>query len=514
MTPVRLQSQQATSADAGAALRELADGVLMPCFDGLVAPEWLLRRVAGGLGGVCLFARNIASPQQVRALTGSLLALRSDLVIAIDEEAGDVTRFDAATGSRFPGAAALGRADDTELTREIGYQVGVLLRGAGISLNFAPSADVAVDRSNPVIGTRSFGADPELVARHAVAFLTGQQEAGVHACVKHFPGHGDTATDSHLSLAVVATDGAGMTRVALPPFAAAIAAGVAAVMTGHLVIPAIDDLPASLSPRWTTEILRGDMGFAGVVVTDALEMAAIAGNYGTAGGAVLALRAGADLLCLGGEDAGEVMLDQVRDAIVHAVQQGELSVQRLTDAAARVRSLAVLIEPDDRAARQAAAAQAASAADLMSAADLASAAALEIAGPLPQLGAAPGDERALVLRCDEPGSLAVGIVPWGLAAAGADVTEVPLRRGEPLPLNALRSAAAVALLTRDLHRHHWMSDLLADVRASRPDAVLVEMGSATIDGIAPPAIASHGASVANARAVAAALGLNSRGPQS
>ncbi|MET0863559.1 MAG: glycoside hydrolase family 3 N-terminal domain-containing protein, partial [Nakamurella sp.] len=209
-------------------LETLADGVLMPCFDGTSAPEWVLRRVSGGLGGVCLFARNIGTPEQLRALTDSLLARRSDLVIAVDEEAGDVTRLDAATGSRFPGSAALGKADDVELTREIGHQVGVLLRQAGITLNFAPSADVAVDRSNPVVGTRSFGDDPDLVSRHAAAFLTGQQSAGVHACVKHFPGHGDTATDSHLSIAVVATSRDELTRVALPPFRAAIAAGVAA----------------------------------------------------------------------------------------------------------------------------------------------------------------------------------------------------------------------------------------------------------------------------------------------
>jgi beta-N-acetylhexosaminidase len=490
VNPVQLQSPAAQSAGTEDELRVLADGVLMPCFDGRIAPEWLLRRVAGGLGAVCLFARNIDTPEQVRALTGALLAQRGELVIAIDEEAGDVTRLDAATGSRFPGAAALGRADDPALTAEIGYQVGVLLRDAGITLNFAPSADVAVDRSNPVIGTRSFGDDPELVARHAVAFLQGQQAAGVHACVKHFPGHGDTATDSHLSLAVVASDAAGLARVALPPFAAAIDAGVAAVMTGHLVIPVIDELPASLSARWTTEILRGEMGFAGVVVTDALEMAAIAGNYGIATGAVLALRAGADLLCLGGEDAGEVMLDQVRDAIVHAVQQGELPLDRLTDAATRVRSLAVLGETQRDWAAQPAAAS------------VAAAAALEVAGPLPQL---PAD--TLVLRCDEAGSLAVGTVPWGLSGAGASVVELPLRRGDHLPLNEIRSAPAVVLLTRYRHLHHWMAHLAADLRALRPDAVLVEMGNSSIHDVAPPAIASHGASVANARAVAAVLGL-------
>ncbi len=219
MTPTVLDPQR-TGVPPTDALTSLADGVLMPCFDGVSAPDWLLRRTSGSLGGVCLFSRNIGSPEQVRALTAELRASRGDLVIAIDEEAGDVTRLDAATGSRFPGAAALGRADDVHLTEEIGYQVGSLLRDAGINLNFAPSADVAVDPTNPVIGTRAFGDDAALVSRHTAAFIAGHQAAGIHACVKHFPGHGDTATDSHTAVAVVDTDLAGLETIALPPFRA------------------------------------------------------------------------------------------------------------------------------------------------------------------------------------------------------------------------------------------------------------------------------------------------------
>lgn len=510
MTPVQLQ--QDTVATRAADLRTLADGVLMPCFDGITAPEWLLRRVSGGLGGVCLFARNIGTPEQLRALTASLHARRPELVIAIDEEAGDVTRLDAATGSRFPGAAALGRADDVQLTEEIGRQVGRLLAAGGITLNFAPSADVAVDRSNPIIGTRSFGSDPDLVARHAAAFIVGQQSAGVAACVKHFPGHGDTAADSHLSVAVVATDRAGLDRVALPPFAAAIDAGVTAVMTGHLVVPVVDDLPASLSPRWTTQILREQLGFAGVVVTDALEMAAIAGSQGIARGAVLAVLAGADLLCLGGEDAGEVMLDDARDALVEAVLAGELPLPRLQEAAKRVRTLgpgpgtagqnssAAALEPqgpDGSTAGQGAVAA------------RVAAMALDIAGPLPE-----PVEPVLVLRCNRAGSLAVGTVPWGLAATGAPVRELTLHAGDPLPGAEIDAAATIVLLTRDRHRFSWMTDTLAALRALRPDAVLVEMGSAAIDPSLAPAIATHGASMANAGAVVAALGLPAGGPQS
>ena len=469
----------------------LADGVLMPCFDGVTAPEWLLRRVSGSLGGVCLFSRNIGTSEQVLALTTALRDARADIVIAIDEEAGDVTRLDAATGSRFPGAAALGRADDISLTEEIGYQVGDLLADLGITLNFAPSADVAVDPGNPVIGTRAFGDDPQLVARHTAAFIAGHQATGTHACVKHFPGHGDTAVDTHVSVAVVTADRPGLEAVALPPFRAAIGQGVHAVMAGHLIAPAVDELPASISHRWLTDILRGEMGFTGVVVTDALEMGAIRRTYGVAGGAVLALAAGADLLCLGGEDAGERMLDETRDAIVAAVHRGDLDIDRLRDAASRVRTLSVASSlPGGRTT-------------VTDAATRVAAAALEIAGPLPA-----AVHPVLVVRCDEATNLAVGTIPWGLAAAADDaVREIAVRSGDPLPTDDISSAGTVLVLTRDRHQHPWMTGAADDIRRLRPSAVLIEMGNAGIDTAMAPAIASHGATMANAGAVLAALGL-------
>ncbi len=176
-------------------------------------------------------------------------------------------------------------------------------------------------------------------------------------------------------------------------------------MAGHLVVPAVDDLAASVSHRWLTEILRGDMGFDGVVVTDALEMAAINRTYGIAEGAVMALNAGADLLCLGGEDAGERMLDEVRDAIVSAVRDGRLSLERLRDAVSRVRRLAGGRADDTTRSMDPLASSAVAAA------------ALHIAGPLPQLSGS-----VLVLRCDDATNLAVGDIPWGLAAATAPGT--------------------------------------------------------------------------------------------
>src|SRR5262249_23748097 len=153
-----------------------------------------------GLGGVVLFARNIAGPEQLAELTAALRAGRHDLLVAVDEEGGDVTRLEADRGSSYPGNCALGAVDDVELTRRIGAALRGDLTGVGIDLDLAPVADVNSNPENSVIGVRSFGADPALVARHVAALVSGLQSAGVAACAKHFPGHGDTALDSHFDL--------------------------------------------------------------------------------------------------------------------------------------------------------------------------------------------------------------------------------------------------------------------------------------------------------------------------
>ncbi len=476
-------------------LTALADAVLMPCFDGTTAPEWLLRRVHESIGAVCLFARNIGTPDDVRALTDALRAARPDVVIAIDEEAGDVTRLDAATGSPFPGNAALGRVDDVRLTRSVGYQVGMRLRNAGVNLNFAPCADVASDPANPVIGARSFGNDPTLVARHTSAFIAGQQAAGVGACAKHFPGHGDTDADTHHRLAVLDGDLERLLADAIPPFTAAIGAGVASVMAGHLLVPAVDRQPASVSHRWLTDILRGELGFQGVIATDALEMEALAGEYGIAESAVLALIAGADLLCLGGETRPEEELSGISSAIADAVAQGRLSEERLADAARRVGELN---------GRLAAAESTAVPGDNGDADVSATVArrALDIAGPLPSW-----TEPALVLRCDDRPNIAVGHVPWGPSAVRNGTTDHVLHATSVLPAREIGAAATVLLVTRDRHRHPWMVDTLTAVRALRPDAVVLEMGTTGVGGAQAPAIGSYGATLANTRAALDVLGV-------
>lgn len=315
--------------------------VLQPGFHGTTAPDWLLRRIGEGLTSVGLFGRNISSPAQLAALTAQLRAEREDVLVAIDEEGGDVTRLEVHEGSSFPGNYALGSVDDVDLTRAVARELGSRLAACGVNLNWAPSADVNSDVNNPVIGVRSFGADPALVSRHTAAYVEGLQSAGVAACTKHFPGHGDTAVDSHLAMPRIDVDFDTLHARELAPFRSAITAGSKSVMSAHILLSALDpDRPATLSPQILTGLLREELGFDGLIVTDGIEMQAIASTYGIERGSVLAIAAGVDAICVGGGLADEGTVLRLRDALVDAVRGGELPEERLADAAARVRALA------------------------------------------------------------------------------------------------------------------------------------------------------------------------------
>ena len=305
--------------------------VILPGFEGPAAPDWVRRRLAEGLGGVVLFGWNVESPAQLRELTGVLRA-EGDVLIGIDEEGGDVTRLEVATGSSYPGNAALGAVDDVGLTERVAASIGADLRDVGVNLNLAPVADVNTNPLNPVIGIRSFGADGELVARHVTASVRGLQGAGVAACAKHFPGHGDTAQDSHHELPVVES----LDDAALVPFRAAVEAGVQSVMTAHIVVRSLGDAPATMSRAILHDLLRVELGYDGLVLTDALEMKAIADTVGVEEGAVRAIAAGADALCLG-HDLFDESVASVCAALVDAVRARRLDESRLAEAAGRVR---------------------------------------------------------------------------------------------------------------------------------------------------------------------------------
>jgi beta-N-acetylhexosaminidase len=322
-------------------LGRLADAILIPPFPGPTAPGWMLDALGRGLAGVTLFGQNISAPGQVSALTAALRAAAAgdDPVIAIDEEGGDVTRVAYADGSPYPGNAALGAVDDTALTRSVYQAIGADLAALGINFDLAPCADVLGPADSPAVGTRSFGADTALVSRHTAAAVAGLQGAGVAACTKHFPGHGRTGTDTHEAIATIEGGLADLRLVDLPPFEAAIRAGTLAIMPSHLRVPELTgDLPASVSGAALTGLLRSELGFTGVIVSDALEMRATRDLFGIPRAAVLAVAAGIDLLCLGREGSEDDYL-AVRDALVAAVRDGTLDGERLEEAADRVARL-------------------------------------------------------------------------------------------------------------------------------------------------------------------------------
>ena len=402
---------------------------LFPGFDGLTAPDWLRD---GGFGGVVLFARNIRDLEQVAELTASL----PGLLIAVDEEGGDVTRLEAAEGSSFPGNLALGAVDDVELTRRVAAAIGGELAAVGINLDLAPVADVIVDPANAIVGVRSFGSDPALVSRHVAAFVEGLQSVGVSACAKHFPGHGESVGDSHLELPSVETDLETLYARALPPFAAAVEAGVRAVMTAHVRFAALDDRPATLSATLVA-LLRSELGFDGLVVTDALEMRAIGATIGLEAGAVQALAAGADALCLGADLAPEEV-EGVQAAIVDAVREGRLQEDRVREAAARVTETAALSSSPRPHRDREAGAEAARRA-------------LRVEGDL-QLSGEP-----LVLELRPEATIAAGEAQHGLGdILGAEMLLV--REGEPVP--PLDDPGRVIVVVRDAHRHAWQRELV------------------------------------------------------
>jgi beta-N-acetylhexosaminidase len=472
-----------------------AGTVLQLGFDGTVAPDWVLRALsAGELGGVVLFSRNIEDREQVAALCAQVYAANPEALISIDEEGGDVTRLEFREGSSYPGNFALGHVDDVELTEAVGRAIGRDLAELGIGFDYAPCADVNANPDNPVIGVRSFGSESELVARHTAAYIRGLQSQGVIGCAKHFPGHGDTAGDSHLGLPLIEYDEA-TELLHLAPFRSAVEAGARSIMTAHVIVPRHDrELPATMSRPILTGLLRERLGFQGLIVTDGIDMGAISGRYGVAEGAVRAVSAGVDALLWGGSHCDEESYLHLRDALVWAMREGRLSPERLNEAAERCRAAARW----STRARAAAAAAAGDGPAVERAVGLEGARrALTVRGEVKPL-AAP----AHVVEFSPVVSIAVDLAtPWGLAQPLRELVpettsariEAPAKHVETVGLMVSRVvdqdavldvsgelAAAVGrplvLAVRDLHRNPWMRRAVDALRAGRPDALVVEFG--------------------------------------
>lgn len=344
------------------AVRRAGDRVAIG-FEGYAASgdvRTLLREF--GVGTVILFARNVDGPEQVADLVRELQSVARDagrdrpLLIAVDQEGGRVARL-REPWTVWPAARALGRLADEDAARQVGSAMARELRACGISVDLAPVVDVDTNPQNPVIGDRSFGAAPDLVGRLGAAFAAGLQSEGVMACAKHFPGHGDTAVDSHLELPAVDHPRSRLEDVELVPFRQVIAGGVAMVMSAHLLVRELDDrLPATLSPRIVTDLLRGELGFDGLVLSDDLDMKAVARHWRPSQAAVLAARAGCDLLCFCRDHEAQV---EGIEALVRAQEAGELACQEIEASEARRRRLEERFlggwtAPDPKLARQAA----------------------------------------------------------------------------------------------------------------------------------------------------------------
>jgi beta-N-acetylhexosaminidase len=291
------------------------------------------------VSGVTLFRpNNYSNPKQLRHLTQELQDARSGrepLLIAIDQEGGQLHAF-GAPATMWPGNMALGAADDTDLTRRVGAAIGRELRAVGINVDYAPVADVASNPANPATGVRAFGDEPVHVSRHVAAMIRGIQSEGVAATMKHFPGKGSSEVDSHLAMPVIDHDLKRLEEVELVPFVAAVDAGVKLTMTGHFALPSVtgsDELPCTLSYAANTDLLRNQLGFDGPLISDALDMKALAQGSAQIIEVIAAVRSGVDLLLMTADSDQE---ERVTHGLALAVSRELITPERLTEATERV----------------------------------------------------------------------------------------------------------------------------------------------------------------------------------
>jgi len=320
------------------ALRHQIGQLLIAGFNGhQIPPELRSLARSFGLGGVILFARNVAEPEQVAELSFDAARLVPDLPgwVSVDQEGGRVARLKSPF-TEWPPMATLGRSGDTKLAVRFAKALAAELKSVGITLDYAPVLDIHTNPENPVIGDRALAEKADDVARLGAAVVQALQSDGIAACGKHFPGHGDTSTDSHLELPLVEHPPDRLRAVEFLPFKAAIEAGVATIMTAHVLVPSFDEKrPATLSRRIVNDLLREELKFEGVILSDDLEMRAVAAEYAVPDSAVMAIQAGCDgiLICSGDHD----MQGAALEALVHAVEEERLPLARVEDALKRQR---------------------------------------------------------------------------------------------------------------------------------------------------------------------------------
>ncbi len=290
-------------------------------------------------GGFCIFGKNIDTPTQVRALNRDLHALNSEFVplICIDEEGGWVARLANSSGfdlPKFDNMQYIAQTGDPGNAYHVGYEIGRYLSEYGIDVDFAPVADVNTNPDNPIIGVRAFGDDPQVAAEMVAAVIEGLHSQGIMSSVKHFPGHGDTKTDTHTGTAETLKTWEEITACEMIPFMAGIEAGTDFVMVAHIALPNVTgtDEPASMSYLIMTEKLRGELGYEGLIITDAIAMDAINETYGSSAGSVQAILAGADVVLMPYD------YEEAFNAVVDAVRNGTITAERLDESVYRILS--------------------------------------------------------------------------------------------------------------------------------------------------------------------------------
>ena len=452
-------------------LDRLAHGVLFPALGRPKVPNWVGPRIEAGLGGFVIFGKDIVDGNQFQRLAAELHGLRDHVLLSIDEEGGDVSRLANLGGFSMPGNRALGELDDVELTRQAAFQIGLSLVEAGVDWDLAPAVDTAVNPMSPN-GIRCFGSDRDLVSRHTAAWVEGLQAAGVSACAKHYPGHGMSGTDAHLATPLVDVSRDELLESYLDPFRAAIAAGVDSIMVSHDLVPQLDDVPATISKVLLTDILRGELGYDGVVITDALEMYGIADVAPLPEAAVRAIEAGADALCLGSWSFLDDV-DVAAAALVEAVDSGRLPLKRLQSANERLARLGT--RPKANVALR----------DNALGERLADQVAVTHGDPVLR------SEAVLIIRLEPTHSPAAGSAGWGvekmLRAAGKVVEGIGLsdqtyngpgmaRAGVGEFRSEHRADSQVVLLVRGAHRFDWQGKLIAELQSRHPDTIVVDMG--------------------------------------
>jgi len=428
-----------------------------PGFGGTEIPDWIFKYLENGLGGITLFSSNCPSLDVARELILKIRAISPNIIISLDEEGGDVTRLFVPEGSPFPTPALLGRCNDLELTESSFRELGKVLKSIGVDLNLAPVADVATQSDNPIVAVRSFGSDADLVARHVVSAIKGLRSAGIASCIKHFPGHGGVLEDSHHDLPQLSGEIDELMSTHLKPFISGIGDGVEAVMMGHIVLSTIDSTsPASCSSLITRDLLRKNLGFDGLVVTDALDMGALGGTKKIHTSALRSISAGADLLCFSGLYDQSSFVENSLVAIREAVEGGEINSQSIKDNAEKIWSWRPPVTTD------------------FSPASLPEVSKFKRGVHYQGKLSISTDQISLIELSADP-TIAAGFVGWGLRRpfmrAGV---KVKLESSDIDLSTHVQGCLVVAF--RDAFRDNKILVALDRINRSRPDAIFVDMG--------------------------------------